>query len=92
MADIESAEAFTLRVAAALGCRVTPDFEAREVAAAQAMVADRDAAIRAEALREAADWLTRNVSDPDCERAEWERIVTEAAAELVALADKVPRG
>lgn len=51
----------------------------------------RDAAVRREALREAADWLARCVPDEPTERNEWQQVLVEAADSLCAIADGAPK-
>lgn len=56
-----------------------------------AAIRARDAAVRREALREAADWLARCVPDEATERNEWQQVLADAADSLCAIADWAPK-
>lgn len=78
---IETPEAFTSR----LVCN------AHDYDAALPLIRSRDAAVRREAIREAADWLARCVPDEPTERNEWQQALVEAADSLCAIADGAPK-
>ena len=82
---IESPSDFAARIIA----------EARDLVFASSLVEReiraRDAAVRREALREAADWLARCVPDEPTERNEWQQVLVEAADSLCAIADGAPK-
>lgn len=87
---IESAEAFASRLSDLMCISHGDNFVWAGPNVAAAILA-RDAAVRREALREAADWLARCVPDEPTERDEWQQVLVEAADSLCAIADGAPK-
>ena len=86
-APIESAEAFVDRVQEECTGVDLDEMTGRWLVQQK----DRDRAVRAEALREAADWLERCCPQEPSERNEWQQVLVEAAEGLCAIADGAPK-